>query len=58
MSNIELFAELGIEKEKVSKIDLFLKLASPGPKTGVSRWVSVEEFVDEYAPLVLGNGFS
>lgn len=42
----------------MSKIDLFLRLASPDPRTGVSRWVSVNEFVDEYASLVLGNGFS
>lgn len=58
MSNVDLFPGLGLENEKVSKIDLFLRLASPDPRTGVSRWVSVNEFVGEYASLVLGNGFS
>lgn len=40
-----------------SKIDLFLELAKPD-ENGVSRWVFVDEFVGDYSPLVLGNGFS
>ena len=38
-------------------IELFIKLAQPDEK-GESRWVSVEEFVNEYAPLKIGNGLS
>lgn len=40
-----------------SKGDLFLKLANPNEE-GVSRWVSINEFVDEYAELKFGNGGS
>ena len=42
---------------KQSLIDLFLELASPN-RQGVSRWVSVTEFVGKYKPLELGNGWS
>ena len=42
----------------MSKIELFLRLAKPDLETGVSRWVSVDEFVGDYASLTLGNGFS
>lgn len=42
---------------KITKTDLFLKLAQPDEK-GVSRWVSVNEFVNEYAELKFGNGAS
>lgn len=38
-------------------IDLFLKLATPD-ENGNSRWVYVTEFVGEYKPLELGNGWS
>lgn len=38
-------------------MELFLKLAQPD-KNGVSRWVSVTEFVGEYANLKFGNGAS
>ncbi|WQX98040.1 hypothetical protein KVJ77_06010 [Helicobacter pylori] len=38
-----------------SKKELFLELAQPD-KNGVSRWVSVREFVGKYQGLQLGNG--
>ena len=41
----------------MTKTELFLKLAKPDAK-GVSRWVSVSEFVGEYADLAFGNGMS
>ena len=41
----------------MTKIELFLKLAKPN-ENGVSRWVSVDEFVDEFKELKLGNGGS
>ena len=37
--------------------DLFIELATPDPKTGISRWVSIKEFTGEYERLRLGNGF-
>ncbi len=42
-----------------SKKELFLELAQPD-KNGVSRWVSVTEFIKEkkYQGLQLGNGGS
>ncbi|WP_299545822.1 restriction endonuclease [uncultured Helicobacter sp.] len=40
-----------------SKIELFLELAKPN-KNGVSRWVSVNEFIGNYKNLALGNGGS
>ena len=39
----------------MTQAELFLKLAQPD-ESGFSRWVSVEEFVGEYAELKLGNG--
>lgn len=39
------------------KTALFITLAKPN-KDGVSRWVSADEWVGEYAPLALGNGLS
>jgi uncharacterized protein with PIN domain len=42
---------------KKTKMDLFLELARPD-EDGVSRWVSVSEFVGDYAGLKLGNGGS
>lgn len=41
----------------MTKKELFLKLAQPDDK-GISRWVSVTEFVGEYKELQLGNGGS
>lgn len=41
----------------MTKIELFLKLAKPNDH-GVSRWVSVDEFVGEFKELKLGNGGS
>lgn len=41
----------------MTKIELFLKLARPDDD-GVSRWVSVDEFVGEFKELKLGNGGS
>lgn len=46
-----------MKKSKDTKTDLFLKLAKPDD-TGISRWVSVSEFVGEYKSLKLGNGGS
>lgn len=41
----------------MTKTELFLQLADPD-ENGVSRWVSVKEFVGEYTDLVFGNGAS
>lgn len=41
----------------MTKTELFLQLANPDEK-GISRWVSVSEFVDDYKDLKLGNGGS
>ena len=41
----------------MTKPELFIKLAQPD-NNGVSRWVSVHEFVGEYADLKFGNGAS
>lgn len=41
----------------MTKTELFIKLAEPNAK-GVSRWVSVTEFVGDYKELKLGNGAS
>ncbi len=41
----------------MTKTELFLKLAKPD-KYGISRWVSVSEFVGEYSSLKFGNGAS
>ncbi|MBP3722260.1 MAG: hypothetical protein J6I62_03290 [Selenomonadaceae bacterium] len=41
----------------MTKTELFLKLANPN-KDGVSRWVSISEFVGEYRHLTFGNGAS
>ena len=41
----------------MTKTELFLKLANPD-ENGISRWVSVKEFVGEYADLTFGNGAS
>jgi hypothetical protein len=41
----------------ITKKELFLELAKPN-KQGISRWVSISEFVDKYKKLQLGNGGS
>lgn len=41
----------------MTKTELFLKLAKPD-ENGVSRWVSVSEFVGEFSELKFGNGAS
>lgn len=41
----------------MTKTELFIQLAQPD-SNGVSRWVSVSEFVGEYACLTFGNGAS
>lgn len=41
----------------MTKTDLFIKLAQPNEK-GVSRWVDVDEFINDYACLTFGNGAS
>ena len=46
-----------IERKARTKTELFLELAKPN-KFGYSRWVSVDEFKDEYAELKFGNGAS
>jgi hypothetical protein len=48
---------IGWRRKKMTKTELFLKLAAPD-KNGVSRWVYVSEFVGEYADLTFGNGAS
>lgn len=42
-------------KRKISKPELFIQLAQPD-ENGVSRWVSVSEFVGIYSCLTFGNG--
>lgn len=42
-------------KRKISKPELFIQLALPD-ENGVSRWVSVSEFVGIYSCLAFGNG--
>lgn len=41
----------------MTKTELFLQLVNPNEK-GISRWVSVSEFVGDYKDLKLGNGGS
>lgn len=41
----------------MTKADLFIELSQPNPE-GVSRWVSVSEFVGKYKSLKLGNSGS
>lgn len=41
----------------MTKTELFIQLAKPD-ENGVSRWVSVSEFIGEYACLFFGNGAS
>lgn len=41
----------------MTKTELFIKLAQPD-ENGVSRWVSVSEFIGDYACLTFGNGAS
>lgn len=41
----------------MTKTELFLKLANPN-KDGISRWVSISEFIGEYSDLTFGNGAS
>lgn len=41
----------------MTKTELFIQLAQPD-SNGVSHWVSVSEFVGEYACLTFGNGAS
>ena len=43
--------------ENTTLIQLFLELAQPD-ENGVSRWVSVTEFVNDYSILKFGNGAS
>lgn len=43
-------------EKKLTKNNLFLELAEPAQETGISRWVSVNEFVGRYANLKFGNG--
>ena len=43
--------------DSMTKKELFLSLAKPN-KNGVSRWVSVSEFVGKFESLKLGNGVS
>lgn len=42
---------------KETKTEMFLRLAKPNDK-GISRWVSCDEFVGEFADLKFGNGAS
>lgn len=44
-----------MKNKKLTKIELFEKLAQPD-ENGVSRWVSVDEFIGEYQELQLLNG--
>ncbi len=41
----------------MTKTELFIQLAKPD-NNGISRWVSVTEFIGEYACLTFGNGAS
>jgi hypothetical protein len=42
---------------KITKNNLFKKLANPD-NLGISRWVNVKEFINEFIELKLGNGAS
>lgn len=39
-----------------TRTTLFIDLANPDEKTGISRWVSKSEFIGDYNDLALGNG--
>jgi len=54
MEGIKRVTQIGIMS--ISRWDLFLKLGGYDPATQMTRIVSVDEFVGEYAPLKLGNG--
>lgn len=41
----------------MTKTELFIELAAPD-ENGVSRWVSISEFVGKYSSLTFGNGAS
>lgn len=41
-----------------TQIELFLELANPDEKTGISRWVAKTEFVGKYSDLMFQNGWS
>ena len=41
--------------KRKTKMDLFVELANPDDE-GNSRWVSKNEFINEYAPLMFQNG--
>ena len=43
---------------KESATGLFIELANPDPLTGISRWVSRDEFVGKYQALYFENGLS
>lgn len=43
---------------KQTQIKLFLELAEPDKKTGVSRWVYKTEFTGKYKDLMFKNGWS
>lgn len=43
-------------EKKLTKNNLFLELAEPDQETGISRWVSITEFIGRYANLKFGNG--
>ena len=42
--------------KKKSNLEVFKDLASYNSETNVSRWVCVDEFVNDYKCLKLGNG--
>lgn len=44
--------------DKKTQIELFLELAKPDEKTGISRWVFKTEFVGKYKDLMFQNGWS
>ncbi len=42
----------------MTKTELFIDIAKPDKETGISRWVSINEFIGKYKTLQLGNGGS
>lgn len=44
--------------KKKTQVELFIELAKPDEKTGISRWVLKTEFTGKYSELMFQNGWS
>lgn len=56
--NIFLYSKRLIKYGKANTDELFVELAKPDEKTGISRWVAKTEFVGKYKDLMFQNGWS